>query len=60
MKLTGQASQYWTNLVNMRSARDLEPIDTWRRIKDELEGKYVPPSFSARLMDKWYRYTQGN
>jgi len=60
MKLTGQASQYWTNLVNMRAARDQESIDTWRRMKDELKGKYVPPSFSACLMDKWHRYTQGN
>ena len=60
MKLTCQASQYWTNLVNMRVARDQELIDTQRRIKDELKGKYVLPSFSARLMDKWHRYTQGN
>ena len=37
MKLIGQASQYWTNLVNMRAARDQEPIDTWRRMKDELK-----------------------
>ena len=29
-------------------------------MKAELKGKYVPPSFSARLMDKWHRYTQGN
>ena len=27
----------------MRAARDQEPIDTWRRMKDELKGKYVPP-----------------
>jgi len=60
MKITGQASQYWTNLVNMLAARDPEPINTWRRMKDELKEKYVPPSFSARLMDKWHRYTQGN
>ena len=60
MKLTGQASQYWTNLVNMRTTREQEPIDTWRRMKDELKGKYVPPPVSARLMDKWHWYTQGN
>jgi len=29
-------------------------------MKDELKGKYVLPSFSARLMDKWHQYTQGN
>ena len=39
MKLTGQANQYWTNLVNMRVARDQEPFDIWRRMKDELKGK---------------------
>ena len=44
----------------MRAARDQEPVDTWRRMTDELKGKYVPPSFSACLMDKWHRYTQGN
>jgi len=29
-------------------------------MKDELRGKYVPPSFSACLMDKWHQYTQSN
>jgi len=29
-------------------------------MKDEPKGKYVSPSFSDRLMDKWYQYTQGN
>ena len=29
-------------------------------MKEELETKYVPLSFSARLMDKWHQYTQGN
>ena len=41
-------------------ARDQDPIDAWRRMKDKLKGKYVPLSFSVRLMDKWHRYTQGN
>jgi len=27
---------------------------------DELKGKYVPLSFSDRLMDKWHQYNQGN
>jgi len=60
MKLTGQASHYWTNLVNMCAARDQESIDTWWRMKNELRRKYVSPSFSVSPMDKWHRYTQGN
>jgi len=60
MKLSGQASQYWTNLENRRAARGRPPIDTWDRMKEELETKYVPPSFSARLMDNWHQLTQGN
>jgi len=42
MKLTDQASQYWTNLVNLRIECDQEPIDKWGRMKEELKGKYVP------------------
>jgi len=29
-------------------------------MKEELETKYVPPPFSARLMDNWHQYTQSN
>jgi len=29
-------------------------------MKDELKGKYVPPLFSDRLMDKWHQYNQNN
>ena len=29
-------------------------------MRDELKGKYVPPSVNAHLIDKWHRYTQGN
>ena len=58
MKLSSQTSQYWTNLENMHTARSRPPIDTWDRMKDELQTKYVPPSFSARLMDNWHQHTQ--
>ena len=57
MKLSDQASQYWTNLEIIRAACDKKPINTWYRMKDELRGKYVPPSFSAYLMDEWDQYT---
>ena len=60
MKLSGQASQYWTNLESRHAARGRPPIDIWDRMKEELEIKYVSPSFSARLMDNWHQYTQGN
>jgi len=60
MKLFDQASQYWTNIEKRRAARDRPPIDTWDGMKKELETKYVPLSFNARLMDNWHQYTQGN
>ena len=44
----------------MRATCDQEPIDTWYRMKDELRGKYVPPSFSACLMYEWHQCTQRN
>ena len=39
---------------------EVDHIDTWDRMKEELETKYVPPSFSAHLMDNWHQHTQGN
>jgi len=60
MKLSGQANQYWTNLENRRVARGRPPIDTCDKMKEELETKYVPPSFIARLMENWHQHTQGN
>ena len=60
MKLIDQASQYWTNLENIRASQFSRPIKTWDMMKEKLKGKYVPPSFSDRLMDKWHQYTQGN
>ena len=60
MKLSGQASQYWTTLQNMRATRGRSLIDTCDRMKEELEIKYVPPLYSARLMDNWHHHTQGN
>ena len=60
MKLSDQASQYWIDLENRRAAWGWPPIDTWDRMKEELETKYVPLSFNACLMDNWYQYTQGN
>jgi len=44
----------------MCTARDRPPIDTWNKMKKELEIKYVSSSFSARLMDNWHQHTQGN
>ena len=59
MKLTNQTCQYQTNLEIIRVACGQEPINTWRRMKDELREKYVPPSFSACLMDECHQYNQG-
>jgi len=60
MKMSGQASQYWSNLENIRASRLQQPIETWEMLKDELKGKYVPLLFSDRLMNKWHQNIQGN
>ena len=59
MKLTGQAGQYLKNLEKMRYRRE-DPVETWEGMKEKLMLKYVPPSFSQQLLDKWNRLTQGN
>src|SRR5436190_8174187 len=59
MKLTGQAGQYWSNVEIMRRERLQQPIMTWIAMKDELKGKYVPPSYHSRLLDQWHQLSQG-
>jgi len=59
MKLTGQTSQYWTNVESMRASRCQEPIETWFAMKDKLRDKYVPTSYFARALDGWHQFTQG-
>ena len=29
-------------------------------MKDELMGKFMPPSYYARLLDRWHQFSQGN
>jgi len=60
MKLSGQASQYWANLENIRVFWIKWPIEIWYMMKDEMKGKIVQPSFGDHLMDKWHQYIQGN
>ena len=55
MKLTGQANQYWTNLVKKWVLCGQEPY-----MKDELRGKYVLPNYYKYLLDIWRKISQGN
>ena len=45
IKLTGQASQYWTNVENMRVARLQRLTDTWELMNDELKDKVCTTIF---------------
>ena len=43
----------------MRYRRE-DPVETWEGMKEKLWLKYVPPSFSKQLLDKWNRLTHEN
>ena len=43
----------------MRHIRE-DPVETWEDMKEKLMLKYVTPSFSQQLLDKWNQWTQGN
>jgi len=49
------ATMKLSDVENRCVARCQPPIDTCNMMKDELQTKYVPPLFSARLMDKWHQ-----
>jgi len=56
----GQAGQYCENLEMMMGYRREDPVETWESMKEKLMLKYVLPSFSQQLLDKWNRLTQEN
>jgi len=37
-----------------------ELVESWDEMKEKLRQKYIPPSFSQQLWDKWNMLTQGN
>ena len=39
-KLTGQANQYWTDVVKRQVLSDQTPIETWDRMEEVLTDKY--------------------
>ena len=41
MKLTGQASRYWSALETLRELRGEYPIGTWHEMKVHLTQKYL-------------------
>ncbi|KAL0924100.1 hypothetical protein M5K25_004906 [Dendrobium thyrsiflorum] len=60
MKLTGRASQFWSNLESLGESRNEYPIIDWPSMKRELKQKYLPSSYFPRLLDKWNRLTKGS
>jgi len=59
-KLTGQASQYWVDVERNRKARFQTLTETWKYMKYDFIGKYVPSIYFDHLFDKWRRISQGN
>lgn len=59
MKLKGPASHYWTNVELLKRLTGNLPIQTWNVMKLSLIEKYVPASYSTRLLDEWNQCTQG-
>ena len=60
IKLIGDASQYWTDVIISRASKLQQPIQTWNAMKDQLKERYIPPSYFSQLLNQWYRLSQEN
>lgn len=58
MKLTREASHYWSNVEPLRASQLQQPFETWAAMKDELKGQYMPPSDVARLLNQRHHFSQ--
>ena len=55
----GYAMQWWDNLVEQRAREGMQPIITWRTMKQVMRDRFVPPNYVRSLYDKLQNLRQG-
>ena len=54
------ASVWWDILREMRMREVHGPIQTWRRMKQLLRGRFLPPGYEPYIFYAYMRCTQGS
>ena len=59
-RLKGGASVWWDRLRETRMREGRGPVQTWRRMKQLLRDRFLPPDHEQYIFDAYHRCAQGS
>ena len=58
LELEDYASIWWEDLQYLREEQDLEPIETWNEMKEQMYARFVPKHYRQDLFTKLQKLKQ--
>ncbi|XP_010278719.1 PREDICTED: uncharacterized protein LOC104612828 [Nelumbo nucifera] len=59
-RLKGGASVWWKRMRETRIREGRGPIRTWRRMKQLIRGRFLPPNYEQYMFESYQRCAQGS
>ena len=60
LRLVHQARLFWNSVENYIEQKGQLPITAWGEMREKLRRKYLPASYTQKLLDQWQTLSQGS